>query len=531
MKTIITFLFFYILAYFDVHAQSQMLDITFDADGMLTTNVSPDVDYINSITIQSDQKIVAAGTAKIGGVNKFALARYNPDGSLDNTFGTGGIVTTSFSAFDAAGAVAVQMDGKIVAAGITFGSTLDFAVVRYNTDGTLDSSFSTDGIAIVPVGSGNDAASSMVIQTDGKIVIAGRAITTGSIFHFAVARLDTNGSLDTSFDSDGVLITVIGTNANETSDAKALTLQSDGKIVVAGVATANNATGTNFAVVRYNTDGSLDTSFDSDGTLTTDISGDGDIPAGVLIQSDGKILVTGEVDIDANEEDFCLVRYNADGTLDNTFGTGGIVTTDFDGDNDNPASVILQPNGKIIVAGYSYIGASFPDFSLARYNTDGSLDNSFGTNGLLWTDFGAGVNTITAIALQTDGKIVAGGSINSGTATSEFALARYTADPNGVEDTDDLFPSTFNLYQNYPNPFNPSTVIRYSLPVDSWVTLKVYNVLGEEVATLVDELQSAAGGSGFKSVTLVASGLQSGVYTYRLNVGTFTSVKKMLYLR
>ncbi|MBI3194067.1 MAG: hypothetical protein HYZ34_06300 [Ignavibacteriae bacterium] len=197
-----------------------MLDITFDTDGMVTTNVSPDVDCINSIVIQSDQKFVAAGTATIGGVNMFALTRYNSDGNLDNTFGTGGIVTTSISAFDAAAAIAIQGDGKIVAGGNAFGSTLDFAVVRYNTDGTLDSSFNSDGIVIVPIGTGHDVASSMIIQPDGKIVLAGRAVTTDTIFHFAVARLDTDGSLDNSFDNDGVVITVIGANANETSDAR-----------------------------------------------------------------------------------------------------------------------------------------------------------------------------------------------------------------------------------------------------------------------------------------------------------------------
>ena len=385
---------------------SQLLDVTFDTDGKVTTDISTAADNIFFIAIQSDGKIVAAGNATFSGVQRFAIVRYNTNGSLDNTFGTGGIVTTAIpgSGADGAGAVAIQSDGKIVAAGYTFNTTLDFAVVRYNANGTLDTSFDTDGIAIAPIGVGNDVASAIVIQTDGKIVLAGRALI-GAVKNFGLARFNANGTLDNTFDTDGVTITAFGTTDSE---IKSIAIQTDGKILAVGSGSDG------FALARYNTNGSLDNTFDVDGKITSD-AGAG---KGVVIQSDGKILAAT-----ALNKVFGLVRYAADGTLDNTFGIGGKVITQFVGDAES-STLVLQPDGKIIVAGWSYLPTSLLDFALARYNTNGTLDSSFGTGGKIYTDMGSGGNTITSLALLADGKIIAGGIINAGT-TSDFGLARY----------------------------------------------------------------------------------------------------------
>ena len=386
-----------------------MLDLSFGTGGKVTTTIG-DQDFIQSIAIQSDGKIVAAGIAKIASVQQLAVVRYNTDGSLDNTFGTGGIVTTVIpgTSFSGASAVAIQSDGKIVAAGNTYSTNFDFAVFRYNANGTLDTGFDTDGIFVLPIGTGNDGASAMVIQADGKIVVAGSAVVN-SVGSFALARLNPNGSLDTSFDTDGILTTAFGTTA---SGISSIALQTDGKIVAAG----NGGTGGhNHAMARYNTDGSLDNTFDTDGKLTSAVGAG----KGVALQSDGKIVVA----VVAPNNVFGLVRYTTAGTLDNTFGTGGIVTTPTDGDAE-PKALALQPDGKIIVAGSSYTGTSFGDFALARYLTNGSLDNTFGNGGKLYTDMGTGTNGIFSIALQADGKIVAGGIFNA-SATSDFALARY----------------------------------------------------------------------------------------------------------
>ncbi|MBP7477595.1 MAG: T9SS type A sorting domain-containing protein [Chitinophagales bacterium] len=476
-----------------------MLDNTFDTDGMVTTDVGSDADMINSIAIQSDGKIVAAGSAKIGGVAKFAVLRYNSNGSLDNTFGTGGIVTTSIGSSSSAASIAIQSDGKIVAAGYALNTNGDFAVARYNSDGSLDITFDTDGIVTAPVGLGNDFANAMVIQADGKILLAGN-VNIGSVLNFGLARLNTNGSLDITFNTTGVLTTVF---TGMPSEALSIAMQADSKIVVAGKATANNATSKNFALARYNTDGSLDITFDTDGMLTTDLGTGNDVGKGVKIQPDGKILVAGETQPGGNDENFALVRYNTNGSLDNAFGTGGIATTDFFTNIDNPSSLVLQADGKIIVAGSSYNPSSFPDFSLARYEANGSLDNTFGTGGKVWTNFGTGANTVRAVALQADGKIVAGGSINSGTATSDFALARYTQiNTAGIDDK-----SSVNAIGISPNPFCFQTTLQTESVFNN-ATLTINNHLGQTVK----QIDNISG----QSITLFRDNLQSGLYFIHL---------------
>jgi uncharacterized delta-60 repeat protein len=232
----------------------------------------------------------------------FTLVRYNTNGTLDTTFDSDGKVTTAIgSGTDVAYSVALQSDGKIVVAGYSNnGSNFDFALVRYNTDGSLDTSFDSDGKVTTEVGSGNDGGESVAIQSDGKIVVAGYSYI-GSNNDFALARYNTDGTLDTSFDSDGKVTTAIGVSVNY---AKSVAIQSDGKIVAAGYNTGSN---NDLALARYNTDGTLDTSFDSDGKVTTAI-GSNDRAYSVAIQSDGKIVAAGNSNNGSNE-DFALVRY------------------------------------------------------------------------------------------------------------------------------------------------------------------------------------------------------------------------------
>ena len=248
-----------------VAAAAGDLDTSFDSDGKVTTEVGSTDDFARSVAIQSDGKIVAAGFSSNGSDWDFALVRYNTDGSLDTSFDSDGKVTTAIgSGDDHAVSVAIQSDGKIVAAGYSNGSNWDFALVRYNTDGSLDTNFDSDGKVTTAIGGGADYAVSVAIQSDGKIVAAG--YSNGSNFDFALVRYNTDGSLDTSFDSDGKVTTDFGSGSDYGSS---VTIQSDGKIVAAGG--SSNGSNRDFALVRYNTDGSLDTSFDSDGKVTTAI--------------------------------------------------------------------------------------------------------------------------------------------------------------------------------------------------------------------------------------------------------------------
>jgi uncharacterized delta-60 repeat protein len=411
-----------------------LLDTTFGTGGFVTTPtpIETSNDQANSVVLQSDGKIVVAGYAHNGNNDDFAVARYNTNGSLDETFGTGGIVTTPIgTSTDRANSVVLQSDGKIVVAGYaritTTSTTDDIAVARYNTNGSLDETFGTGGFVTTPIGTSTDRANSVVLQSDGKIVVAGYAsiTTTSTTDDIAVARYNTNGSLDTTFDTDGKVTTPIGTS---TDRANSVVLQSDGKIVVAGY--ASNGTNDDFAVARYYTNGSLDTTFDTDGKVTTPIGTSTDLANSVVLQSDGKIVVAGSA-YNGNNDDFAVARYYTNGSLDITFGTGGFVTTPIGTSNDRANSVVLQSDGKIMVAGYARIG-SYDEFAVARYNTDGVLDITFGTGGFVTTSIGISNDRANSVVLQSDGKIVVAGSADNGS-NNDIAVARYSITVSGAD--------------------------------------------------------------------------------------------------
>jgi uncharacterized delta-60 repeat protein len=343
-------------------------------------------------------------------------------GRLDLTFGVGGRVADlpfSFQAND----VAVQADGKIVAVG-TDDESGDFVVIRLNVDGSPDQSFGEGGKLTTDFLEGEDIARSIVVQSDGKIVVAGTAKRPiGARPNFALARYLADGSLDASFSGDGKTLIEFGT-----SEAFAVAVQPDGKIVVAGYDLSfTTGTQSNFAVARTNGDGSLDTSFDSDGKVSTDFLMGNDIAYDVALQADGKIVVAGTKDIaESGAQDFALARYNASGSLDASFGSGGKVTTDFFSNLDDVKAVAVQPDGKI-VAGGSAVTAMGTSFALARYQSNGSLDESFDGDGKVVTDFGGTFSAISDIVIQTTGKIIAVGKA-LGKNLNGFVLARYKKD-------------------------------------------------------------------------------------------------------
>ncbi len=377
---------------------------------------------------------MVAGFADVGVDSDFGVVRYNKDGSLDTTFGTGGKVTTDFDENDSGNAVVIQKDGKIVVAGSTdLKGSADFAVARYKTSGDLDLTFGIGGKVLTNFG-GTDAGRAVALQKDGKIVVAGTS-DAGGDFDFAVARYNRDGSLDVSFNPSGSLPGTVTTDfgGGEDDEGRAVAIQKDGKIIVAG---AVRVTGINpdFALVRYNIDGSLDVTFNPTGslpgTVTTDISGT-DRGNAVALQKDGKIVVAGQSFI--GTFDFAVARYNTDGSLDATFNpTGslpGTVTTNF-GENDSGFAVAIQKDGKIVVAGESNAGGGVVDFAVVRYNTDGSLNGTFNPTGVLpgtvTTDFG-GNDSGNTIALQKDGKIIV-----AGRSDIDFAVARYVVFKRGV---------------------------------------------------------------------------------------------------
>ena len=307
------------------------------------------------------------------------------DGDLDPTFGTGGQVTTDINrSTDIANAVAVQVDGKLVVVGQTYKnndySTEDFAVTRYNTDGTLDNTFGRGGKVRTDFPGLAAVSSAVVIQPDGKIVVAGGAFPQFTFAgNFEVVRYNPNGSLDRSFGNGGIVTTTFP----EGSYAFDVALQADGKIIAAGTVFVDfnpgDSSNTDFALARYNPDGTPDATFGNGGQVSTDFLGLEDDAFSVLIQPDGKIVAIGSANDPATFYDFAAVRYLSNGTLDTTFGVAGKVHTDFGDQNfDRARSAALQPDGRIVAAGFAISqNGVVQNFAVARHDSSGVLDTNF----------------------------------------------------------------------------------------------------------------------------------------------------------
>ncbi|MDH3379700.1 MAG: hypothetical protein OEQ39_22475 [Gammaproteobacteria bacterium] len=388
------------------------LDTSFDNDGIVTTDVAGG-DDARAVALQPDGKILVAGTSG----SLFSLVRYNPDGSLDTGFGNNGTVITSFNiGGQTAFALVVQTDGKILIGGTSVTNLNEFALLRVNADGSLDNSFDGDGKVTTPIGVTGGIANGIALQPDNKIVLVGYANNGANLLDFGVVRYDSDGSLDTSFDIDGKLTTPVSANSNDI--AQAVAIQPDGKIVVAG--STNNG---DFGLVRYNIDGSFDTGFGTNGVVVSDVSADA-LPWAIALQPDGKILVVGQGRPPSGQLGFAVVRYDTTGSLDSTFSGDGIVLTDpeIQGAIDDASALVVQPDGKILVAGSSTFGDA--DVALARYNADGSLDNSFAGDGMTRVDIASGSSDFgRGLAVQPDGKILVAGSSSSG--ADDFALLRF----------------------------------------------------------------------------------------------------------
>ncbi len=431
-----------------LQAAAGELDPQFGKNGKLTTDFTGNGGEASGVAVQQDGKIVAAGTADDSVTRgDFVVSRYNTDGSLDTGFGTNGKVRTDIlgtNSSDLATALAIQNDGKIVVGGDTIFIGLRFVLVRYNGDGSLDSSFGTGGKVVTDIGAFDDSINALVLQPDGKIIAVGVANTTFSPsgpFNFALARYNPDGSLDTTFGTGGKVITDFNGLADR---AYAAALQQDGRIVVAGSVEVFSQFPElrNFALARYNPDGSLDTGFGSGGKVTTDFFGSTDEAFGVTIQQDGKIIAGGGASDPSipSGADFGLARYNPNGSLDPSFGTNGKVMTDFLSEGDGIRAIALLADGKILAAGHAddAEGNGITDFALAQYNADGSLDSTFGAGGRVRTDFFVeSTDWINAIAIQADGKIVV-----AGRAENDFALARYLGCTALLSSASAFFPAT-----------------------------------------------------------------------------------------
>jgi uncharacterized delta-60 repeat protein len=416
-----------LLGFTIVLAASGDLDTTFDGDGLVTTFVKPGdpgrYGRALDVAIQTDGKVIAAGDSYLPSAttSDFAVIRYNPNGSLDTAFSGDGRQFTDFGGKDSAVAVAVQSNGKIVVAGNKCINDLcDVALARYNPGGALDPTFSGNGKQTTDFGTGHNASDGgLAIQSNGKIVVAGY-MSTGTSYDFAVYRYLPDGSLDTTFSGDGKVS--IGFGAGRQDFATDLVIQSDGKIVVSGYTADAHFANNNFAVARLNKNGSLDPTFSGDGRLATNFGAD-DYAQGIALQTDGKIVLAGEKRTTSPFfSSFAVARYNTDGTPDTTFnGVGRKAFSVIAASNSSASDVIVQPDGKIVVLGAAFSGSL--DYALVRLNSGGGFDTTFSGDGKILVDF-FGEDFGSAVAIQpSDGSYVLSGYVDSFT-QSVFGLAR-----------------------------------------------------------------------------------------------------------
>jgi uncharacterized delta-60 repeat protein len=416
------------------------LDPAFGVGGQQMIDFDHSTDLAEGVAQQADGKLVVVGTSYAGNnysTEDFAVARLLPDGSLDATFGAGGLVTTDFPGLAAvASSVLVQPDGKIVVAGGAFPQFTflgDFKLVRYEEDGSLDASFGVGGIVTTAFPGQGSYAFDVVLQADGKIIAAGTdyvdfSSSQSSNTDFALARYHADGSLDTTFGSGGRVVTDFdGFN----DDAFSVLVQPDGKVIAVGSA-LSQAKYYDFAAARYSANGVLDASYGVGGKVRTDFgANDFDRAHSAVLQPDGKLVAAGFTVFDGGlSQPFALARYRPNGLLDPTFDADGKLLIDFGSFLQSAHDILLQGDGKLVPVGYADTESSDSDFLLARCNSDGTLDTSFGTGGKVRTSFGNLNGGAKAAVLQSDGKIVAAGfQATFSNVWSEFALARYLGDP------------------------------------------------------------------------------------------------------
>ena len=400
------------------------LDPSFGTDGIAVTTV-PGSTFaaFPDVLMQPDGKVVISFSANSTSSGfEMTLARYNPNGTLDTTFSGDGIVPSPFAvgAFDQVKAIALQPDGKIIAAGSVDSS---FAVVRFNPDGSLDTTFDNDGIVTTSIFS-SGALGAVKLQPDGKIVAAGYVLNSSNQDFFTVIRYNANGSVDASFGASGVVMADFGV----IDFFEDLTIQPDGKILAMGTGNISSST-PSVAMMRLNSNGSFDNSFDGDGRVASLVPNLEEAYS-IDLQADGRIVVGGKINAA-----FGVVRYNSNGSLDTTFDGDGVAIADF-GIDSGARDIRVTANGKLVGVGNSFTsGGGGYDFAVARFNSNGTLDQSFGSGGTVTTPVSGGEEYLGRMVIQADGRVV-GVGVSGVTGSQKATLARYFGDSRKRSDFD-----------------------------------------------------------------------------------------------
>lgn len=335
-------------------------------------------DELWDLAVQPDGKIVLVGTSDNGSDLNFMVARLLSNGTLDTTFGVGGIALTTIGGLnDVAESVALQTDGGILVVGYSRNAigNDDFAVARYLTSGVLDTAFGAAGVVTGPISAtGHDQIHSISVLSDGRFVVGGESVTGGGDSDVALARYLSNGQLDTSFGGTGVVVTPVFTVDDDRLYGVAI--QPDGKIV--GVGNTIDSGSSNFLVTRHLANGNLDSSFASNGVFRLDL-GIEESFSQVILQGDGKLLIVGQISLGGGNVDVVVYRFSSDGAIDSTFATNGRAQFDWTGAINTGQRIFQHSDGRLSVAGESDAGIF--DFGLARLESGGALDTTFSSDG------------------------------------------------------------------------------------------------------------------------------------------------------
>ncbi len=488
-------------------AQPGQPDPTFAGTG---TALGPFTSALNlnfSISIQQDGKLVAAGYQVVNGNENMHVIRYNSNGTFDANFGNNGVIEDSVgNANDAAFAVTVQADGKIVVAG-AFENPInrDIFIKRYDSTGVVDTTFGLAGISITDFQNNNDDIPlDIAIQSDGKIVLCGVTFN-GSNNDIILLRFNVDGDIDSTFGNGGKVSTdIAGTNDRGNS----MVLQTDGRILVGG-STESLSSGVDFIVARYKTDGVPDSSFNSDGVFLLDISQIDDLGYSLVLQPDGKIIGGGVTNTLAGDEDDLLFRLDSAGNLDTTFNATGILIKDYNGSDNRINDVMIQSDGKIITAGYVFTVDY--DISLSRYNTDGTDDVSFGTLSHISHEIGIENDNVYSALLQSDDKLIVTGS--------------YT--DSGLEN---IFTSRYmnDSLQNFITSVFENEILLYPQPASNEIRISDYP---QHSTYSISDMNGRLICSD-KEVTsnINISNLEPGIYFLQLNSNSGNMVKMFIKL-
>ena len=399
--------------------QPGTLDVSFDLDGKVTSDFTSNAELAYTMKILSTGRILVAGQAKPGGTFDVVLAAYTPSGKVDSTFGVNGKTFTDLGNNELAAEMLIQPDGKFLLIGNTTtanNSNGKWMVSRYSSSGFPDSTFGTNGSVTLDFNPAMvERANAGALQADGKLLVIGYSAMQG--YNNTLARFTSTGSLDSTFGVNGVLVYPLGPFEDYGSDIE---IQSDGKYVTGGLRMYGG--GYNFALARLNPNGSTDSSFGINGFIETDFGFNDDDLISAIYLHGNKITAVGSSGYNG-DTDPAIARYTANGLPDSSFGVNGRLTTHVGVGYGHLTSAVIQPDGKLLTTGYARNPLN-DDFILLRYNVDGTLDNSFNSTGLVTTAFFSSEDQAHNIQLQPDGKAVVAGATFNGT-SSDIALARY----------------------------------------------------------------------------------------------------------